>query len=127
MAFRYYNPNPLGKSVGDCVIRAISKLFETDWDTTYAAISLQGYKMKDMPSSNAVWGEYLMEHGFEPEMTGCQFFNPPCTVRSFAESHDIGRFLLFIGKHVVAVVNGDYYDTWDSGNEVPTFYWREKQ
>ena len=26
MAYKYYNPNPLSKSVGDCVIRAISKI-----------------------------------------------------------------------------------------------------
>lgn len=26
--FQYYNPNPLGKQVGDCVIRAISKITE---------------------------------------------------------------------------------------------------
>ena len=27
------------------------------------------------------------------------------------------------GGHVVAVEDGNYYDIWDSGDEVPTYYW----
>ena len=126
MAFRFCNPNPNKEVVGDCVIRAISILLDRDWDDVYAKISLQGFKMKDMPSSNAVWSEYLKEQGFEPQLVACQFSKPPCTVRSFAELHPFGRFLLFIGGHVVTVVNGDYYDTWDSGDEVPSIYWKER-
>lgn len=126
MAFRFFNPNPKQLIVGDCVIRAMSCLLDKDWDDVYAQISLQGFKMKDMPSSNSVWGESLMECGFEPAQALCQFLNPPCTVRSFAEAHPAGRFLLFIGGHVVTVIDGDYYDTWDSGDEIPLFYWKEK-
>ena len=33
--YKYYNPNPEHKLVGDCVVRAISKLTNSDWDTTY--------------------------------------------------------------------------------------------
>lgn len=125
MPFIYYNPNPNKAVVGDCVIRAISKLFDEDWDTTYARISLQGFKMKDMPSSNAVWSECLRQRGFTQNIVSCQFDDPPCTVRSFADKHLKGKYLLFIGGHVVAVVNGDYYDTWDSGDEIPLIYWKE--
>ena len=127
MAFRYYNPNPFGKLVGDCVVRATAKVLNMDWDTAYAAISLQGFKLKNMPSANAVWATCLDEHGFRPEMVMCQYMNPPCTVRSFADSHPTGRFLLFVGGHVVTVINGDYYDTWDSGDQIPSFYWKEKR
>lgn len=126
MSYRFFNPNPNKIIVGDCVIRAVSCLLEEDWDTTYARVSLQGFKMKNMPSSNSVWGECLIENGFEPVSPICQFANNPCTVRSFAEDHPKGRFLLFIGGHVVTVIDGDYYDTWDSGDEIPLFYWKEK-
>lgn len=30
MSFVYYNPNPQGKLVGDCVIRALSKALDLD-------------------------------------------------------------------------------------------------
>lgn len=59
-----FNPNPRRNSVGDCVIRAISKVTNQDWDTTYLGIALQGYIVKDMPSSNNVWGGYLYSKGF---------------------------------------------------------------
>lgn len=126
MSYVFFNPNPHQLIVGDCVIRAISRLLDKDWDTTYAMVSLQGFKSKDMPSSNNIWGECLTENGFVPEMVLCQYSKPPCTVRQFADAHSTGRFLLFIGGHVVTVVNGNYYDTWDSGDEVPLFYWKEK-
>ena len=32
MAYRYFNPNPNGKKVGDCVIRGISFLTSQDWE-----------------------------------------------------------------------------------------------
>lgn len=34
----YYNPNPSGKQVGDCVIRGISKVTGQNWDETYLDI-----------------------------------------------------------------------------------------
>ena len=49
---------------------------------------------------------------------------PICyTVEKFCWEHPRGLFLLATGSHVVAVENGDYYDAWDSGNEVPIYYW----
>lgn len=35
MAYIYFNNNPLGKSTGDCVIRAISIALNQSWDETY--------------------------------------------------------------------------------------------
>ena len=64
MGYKYYNPNPLGLSVGDCTIRAISKVIERDWKETYLCLIVQGYQMYDMPSANRVWGEFLRSQGF---------------------------------------------------------------
>ena len=62
--FQSYNPNPVRNLVGDCVIRAVAKLTDQTWDETYLDIALQGFLMKDMPSSNAVWNAYLINKGF---------------------------------------------------------------
>lgn len=37
------------------------------------------------------------------------------TVKSFAMSHSTGTYILNVANHEVAVVDGFYYDTWDSG------------
>lgn len=124
--FIQYNPNPDGNYVGDCVIRAISKVTNKDWDTTYLAVALQGYMMKDMPSANHIWGAYLKSQGFKQYVlpNTC----PDCyTVRDFCEDFPNGVYLLATGSHVIAVVDGDYYDSWDSGNEVVTYYFTREE
>lgn len=125
MSFVFFNPNPKQKLVGDCVIRGISKLSGKSWDTVYSEIVATGYEDKDMPSSNAVWNHYLNNNGYR--MTLLPDNCPSCyTVRDFCSDNKRGKFLLAIGDHVVAVEDGNYYDTWDSGNEIPLFYWRKE-
>lgn len=122
MSYVFYNPNPTGKKVGDCVIRAISKLTEQSWQDTYMDIAIAGYELGDMPSSNAVWAAYLKRRGYRRFVIpdSC----PNCyTVHDFCRENPTGKFLLATGSHVVTVVEGNYYDAWDSGDEVPIFYW----
>lgn len=120
----YYNPNPKHNRVGDCTVRALSKALDQDWDTTYAGLSAMGYMLSDMPSANRVWGRYLRKHGFFQNIiddNGDDFY----TVTDFCKDHPYGTYVLAIldPGHVVCVVDGMYYDSWDSGNEVPQYYW----
>ena len=122
----YYNPNPAGRFVGDCTIRAICKLTDQDWDSVYVATSLEGFIKKDMPSGNSTWGAYLKRLGYIRHIipNTC----PDCySVRDFCLEHSAGRYLLALDQHVVTVVDGDYYDTWDSGNEIPIYYWAKAE
>jgi hypothetical protein len=124
MSYVYFNPNPSGKRVGDCVIRAISKLTNKDWETTYIGIAITGYKLFDMPSSNAVWASYLSKLGYRrfviPDNVGNY------TVKDFCIDNPVGKFLLATGGHVVTVIDGNYYDAWDSGNEIPIYFWTKE-
>ena len=36
-----------------------------------------------------------------------------------------GTYILAMATHVVAVVDGDWLDTWDSGDETPLYYWQK--
>ena len=122
MAFKFYNPNPKERFVGDCAVRAITKLLDKDWDEVYVAIVVQGYIRKDMPSGNSVWGAYLKKHGYVKRLLPDTC--PDCyTVIDFCYDHPYGKYLLVLDGHVVTVVDGDYYDTWNSGNEIPDYYW----
>lgn len=117
MTFIFSNPNPHGIKVGDCVVRAISIVLGQSWEQTYADLSLQGYVMADMPSSNNVWSAYLRSKGFV-----CEAVAEPMTISDFAEEKKEGSFLAATGTHVVAVIDGNYYDAWDSGDEIVSFY-----
>lgn len=125
MSYLPYNPNPSRNLVGDCVIRAVSLITNQDWETTYVGIVTKGLEMHDMPSSNAVWGAYLHDKGFVRE--GIPNTCPDCyTIKDFTEDNPYGIYLVATGTHVVAVIDGDYYDTWDSGNEIPIYVWRKE-
>ncbi len=122
--FIFYNPNPSEKLVGDCVIRGIAKLEDLSWEEVYLGVSLKGFELCDMPSSNSVWGAYLRSKGYK--RYGIPNTCPDCyTVSEFASDNPFGKFLLATGTHVVAVQDGDYYDAWDSGKEIPAYYWKK--
>ena len=124
--YRFFNPNPEGQYADDCVVRGIILLTNSDWDSVYMRLCLQGFLMHNMTSSNRVWGGYLQEIGFKRYIipNTC----PDCyTVNDFCIDNPIGDFLLCTGTHVVAVRDGDYYDSWDSGNEVPIYYWKREE
>lgn len=121
-----YNPNPTGRSVGDCAVRAIAKALNIDWETAYVMISVNGYAMGDMPSSDSVWGAVLRENGFYRQSipNTC----PDCyTVKDFCNDNPYGVYVLAFGGHVATVVDGDLYDSWDSSNEVPIYVWYRKE
>lgn len=124
MAFRKYNPNPDGKRVGDCTIRAISAATQQDWESVYTALILEGFILHDLPSANYVWGSYLRRKGWRRHTlpNTC----PDCyTVAEFAADNPTGVYILAMATHVVAVVDGDWLDTWDSGDETPLYYWQK--
>lgn len=120
------NKNPHKKTVGDCVIRAISMVEDEDWDDTFIELMLKCFSLKDIPSSNNAWGSYLHDLGYTRHIIPDTC--PDCyTIRDFAQDHPSGAYILATGSHVVAVVDGDYYDTWDSGDEVPIYYFEREE
>ena len=125
MAYIYYNPNPFKLSVGDCTIRAISCALNQSWKETYMGLVNQGYQMYDMPSANRVWGQYLKNNGFKKYQIPDTC--PECyTIRDFCYDFPYGTYVVGTGEHVVCVYNGNYYDSWDSGNEIPIYYFERR-
>ena len=123
--WKQYNPNPTGRMVGDCAVRAVAKALGTDWETAYANIAANGYAMGDMPSSDSVWGAVLRQNGFYRQAVpnSC----PDCyTAEDFARDNPHGVFVLGFGGHVATVVDGDIYDSWNSSNEIPVYVWYQK-
>lgn len=123
--YREFNNNPTGRRVGDCAVRAVSLALGKSWEDTYLLIALNGLRMGDMPSSNSVWGALLRMEGYRRENlpNSC----PDCyTVRDFARDHQRGTYVLGLDGHVVCVIDGDWLDVWDSGDETVLYAWSRK-
>lgn len=124
--FIEYNPNPVGRHVGDCSVRAISKALDIDWETAYVLLAMNGFSMGDMPSSDSVWGATLRQRGYSRKSIpdSC----PDCyTAEDFCRDHPRGTFVLGFGGHVATVRDGELFDSWNSSQGVPQFYWTKEE
>lgn len=122
--YSQFNPNPTGKNVGDCTVRAICKATGKEWGDVYLGLCMQGYLMGDMPSANSVWGAYLHNLGYSQGIVpdSC----PECyTVADFAAEYPEGTYILALSGHVVCVKDGNVYDSWNSSGETPIYFWRK--
>lgn len=123
-----YNANTAGNRAPDCVKRAISYAF----DKSYVQVSKDlNAKMKekkyDQWNIPQVYGLVIRAYGgssrgdindFDPE------FTIRTTLNEFADKYNTGSYILEVGKkddskistHLVAVVDGQVVDSWDSRN-----------
>lgn len=123
--FKFFNPNPNGIRVGDCAVRAVSKALSVDWETAYTILSIKGLEMGDMPSANNVWGSLLRDCGFFKKTISDESTDG-LSVKSFCRNHKNGVFVIALNGHVVAAKNGDYFDSWDCGDEAPLYYYEKE-
>ena len=123
--WQYHNPNPKGKLVGDCAVRAVSAALGVDWETAYVMLAVNGFAMGDLQNSNSVIGSVLRQHGFYR-------FNlseacPDCyTFGDFARDNPRGVFVVGTGTHVATIIDGNLMDVWDSSGEPVAFVWYKK-
>ena len=116
----YFQPNKkdLKDKVGDCQIRAFSKVMNLSWleafDLTIPICrELQTCTIFDcdLAKTKIAMGSL----GFTYTGISNKKGKKRPTVASFAKDHPKGRYIVSVAHHVVAVVDGKYYDTWDSG------------
>lgn len=117
--FIYYNENPCGISTIDCVIRAISIVTGMRWRKVYAGLCVFGSIGCTWGNVNSIWAEYMRYLGFTKYRI---HKNGDYTVSDFSRDHPCGSYVLGTGEHAVAVVDGNYIDSWDSGDEQPLYY-----
>lgn len=123
--YKYYQPNPQQKKTDDCVIRALTKALDCDWDTASVYAMTQQIRDADIYVKNYVWGNLLLRNGYTKHSlpNTC----PDCyTIKDFANDYRRGTYIVGTGDHVLAVIDGDYYDSFDSGEMIPILYYRKE-
>lgn len=116
----YYNLNPNDKRVGDCYKRALALAFGKDYDVVKRELNKMvrdGEAFQNNAFSTLI--KYIGRNGGTELPDGTY---DDSSVDKFSDEHPTGTYLLFTNKdpnalfsnHVVAVINGDAYDSWDS-------------
>ena len=118
---QYFNPNPKHISANDCVIRALCGFFDLSWDEAYDMLYDEGRRVKEIPTTNWVWEGLLERKGLVRTYMRCATNCP--TVREFLNVNNRGTYILCTGTHVIYARDGNFYDTWNSGDlRVQYFY-----
>lgn len=115
--YKYYQPNKkdLKDRQRDCVVRALTKVMNKTWLEVFNELIPYAIEIQCMPNSKTCYESYLKDNGFEYHGISNRKGSKRPTVESFTKEHKTGIFFLNVANHVVSVVDGIYYDTWDSG------------
>lgn len=122
-AWKRYNANSKDIDTGDCVKRSISLAYGIDYDQV--AKDLNKIKRDigvDAFNIHPVYDRYIMSLGVDefgkPKKFGLA---DKLTVDEFCNAFTEGTFIILCGKapgrtsHMVCIIDGDYWDSWDSG------------
>ena len=123
--WKEFNPNPKKRNIGDCTLRAYCAAFGIDWEEAFDLASKIAKENSSM--IQYVSDKILQEH------FGCTIdekYNKKTvkgkdriTVNEFALQHPYGKYVLHVRGHLVAVIDGRFYDSWDSGKKkIDTVY-----
>lgn len=114
----YYNANTRDASVGDCVKRSLSVAYSLDYDEVSKELNqIKRALNLSVFNDKRVFNVFMSRRGdkFSKVSEGQ-------TLEDFANAHPSGVYLLLVGKnknndistHMVAVISGDVYDSWNS-------------
>lgn len=112
-----YNPNPANNSkANDCTIRAYCAAENLEWDEAYDIACECGKELSYMPNDKTAV-KHVAEDKFGYTRHKLSKEERGMTVNDFAIKYNEGTFLVEVASHLVAVINGEYYDSWDSGKK----------
>ena len=126
--YKYYQPNKkdLKDEYGDCVIRSLTKVMNFEWKEVFEGLLPYARELQCMPNGKACYERYLKDNGFTYTGISNKKGTKRPTVDSFAKAHKSGIYVLIVANHLVAVADGIYYDTWDSGEKSLYGYWERR-
>lgn len=123
--YKYYQPNKkdLKDQYGDCVIRALTKVLNKEWHEVFDELVPIARELQCMPNGKPSYEKYLQMNGFKYQGISNKKGTKRPTIKSFTKEHTEGTYFLRVANHVVASIDGIYYDTWDSGEYSLYGYW----
>lgn len=118
MPYRYYNANPNGYHIPDCVIRAISNAMGITYYDVMKRLHINGEIFKCDDLSVRCY-EKLLDYDF------ClpHYIGNGKTAKEVAEDFPNNILLLRMDGHLSVSIFGTIEDIWDCSNEIITDFW----
>lgn len=121
--YKYYQPNK--NQAPDCSIRALTKLLDKDWFVVFDYLVGIARKNQDVLISTSTFEEMLSDFNYQKYSFTRKGTKP--RLREFAKEHNKGKYFCYVRSgytmHCVCLDNGDWYDSWDSGDCKMVSYW----
>lgn len=115
--WKKYNPNPKSRNIGDCTLRSYCAAFDIDWDKAFdiaSKIAKENSSMIQYVGDKVLVEYFGCTRDEEYRKTKAK---DRITVNNFAMTHPYGTYVLHVRCHQVTVKNGEYWDSWDSGDK----------
>jgi hypothetical protein len=125
--WKEYNPNPLNRKTGDCTLRAYCAAFNVSWEEAFDEASKVAKEMGYILDNPNVVKKVVEEtYGAkqDPKYTKKTVKSKDrITVNEFALTHPYGIYVLHVRSHLVTIRDGEYWDSWDSGDKKVDEVW----
>lgn len=124
MAYKYYQPNKMDikDKYGDCVIRAFCKAYNKTWLEAFRELIPYAEKLQMMPNATEVIKAYVEAHGGVWHGIKAEKGRKRMTVKELAK-YTKGVHIAKVAHHIVCIIDGDWFDTFDSGNKPVYGHW----
>lgn len=125
--YKFHNENPKNLlRASDCVVRALAFTLDKKWDNVLRDLTEIALELKNTPTSDQVFEEYLKRQGYPKERQLRKEDGTKYTVDEFAEYKDEGTFIVRVAGHLTSIKDGYVYDTWDCRHKTTGNYWKIK-
>lgn len=115
--FKYYNANPRGLYIEDCVLRAISVAEGISWQECHEKLSRLANKEATL-LSDVIFVEGYLDDRYQ------RYCYTNLTVGEFAKRCPKGNYLVTMNGHITAIINNAIVDTWDCSKRIMKCCWR---
>lgn len=113
--FHFHNQNPKNRFTTDCVVRAISTVCEIPYNEVVMGLAKIQCETGYDTSENRLYGKYLESLGYKKNPQPKKTDGTKYTGREFCKKFHPARTIAHIGgNHIVAIIDGKVWDTWDS-------------
>lgn len=117
--FIYYNVNPIGERIEDCVCRAITLATGLPYEVIEEKLYYTG-KLLDCEKLCVCCYKHLIENVFNYRRVNCD----DMTLGEFADLHPHGIYLVRMNGHISCIIDNDCFDIFDCRSKILTDAWR---